>query len=119
MVPVYLKRIFADDPIFRDVKIVVSLYDDGFPGELEREFRTKIAHEGVKDKNLSILEAPSYENLCRFVMKYADGVVVGSAGADAAVVELARRSGKPLLEYQSPDEADFFDNYNRFYEALQ
>lgn len=119
VVPVYLKRIFADDPIFRDVKIVVSLYDDSFPGELEREFRTKIAHEGVKDKNLSILKAPSYENLCRFVMEYADGVVVGSAGADAAVVELARRSGKPLLEYQSPDEADFFDNYNRFYEALQ
>jgi hypothetical protein len=24
-----------------------------------------------------------------------------------------------MLEYQSPEAADFFDNYNRFYEALQ
>ena len=34
VVPVYLKHVFADDPIFRDVKIVVSLYGDGFPGSL-------------------------------------------------------------------------------------
>ncbi|MBS1422927.1 MAG: glycogen synthase, partial [Alistipes sp.] len=28
-------------------------------------------------------------------------------------------SGKPLLEYQSPDAEDFFDNYNRFYDSIQ
>lgn len=119
VVPVYLKHTFADDPIFRDVKIVVSLYDDAFPGELDAGFATKIAHEGVKDKNLTILNAPSYENLFRFVLQYADGVVAASAGVDAKVLEVARASGKPLLEYQSPEAEDFFDNYNRFYEAIQ
>ena len=119
VVPVYLKQVFSDDPIFRDVKIVVSLYDDAFPGELAPEFREKIAGEGVRDKNLEILATPSYENLCRFVMEYADGVVIASEKVDPKVAELARACGKPLLEYQSPDAADFFDNYNRFYEAIQ
>ena len=119
VVPVYLKRVFADDPIFRDVKVVVSLYGDGFPGELHPEFGAKIAGEGVKDKNLSILDTPSYENLCRFVMEYADGVVAASADVAPEVLEMARTSGKPMLEYQSPEAADFFDNYNRFYEAIQ
>ena len=119
VVPVYLKRVFADDPIFRDVKIVVSLYDDAFPGNLDSGFREKIAGEGVQDKNLAILEEPSYENLCRFVMQYADGVVIASEKVDPKVAELARNCGKPLLEYQAPEAADFFDNYNRFYEAIQ
>lgn len=119
VVPVYLKRVFADDPIFRDVKVVVSLYGDGFPGELDSGFGAKIAGEGVKDKNLSILDAPSYENTCRFVMEYADGVVVASADVDPKVLDMARASGKPMLEYQSPEAEDFFDNYNRFYEAIQ
>ena len=83
VVPVYLKRIFADDPIFRDVKV------------------------------------PSYENLCRFVMEYADGVVAASPDVDPKVLDMARASGKPMLEYQSPEAEDFFDNYNRFYEAIQ
>ena len=119
VVPVYLKQVFSDDPIFRDVRIVVSLYDDAFPGELAPESREKIAGEGVSDKNLEILATPSYENLCRFVMEYADGVVIASEKVDPKVAELARACGKPLLEYQSPEAADFFDNYNRFYEAIQ
>lgn len=119
VVPVYLKRIFADDPIFRDVKIVVSLYDDAFPGTLDAHFASKIAGEGVKDKNLGILAEPSYENLCRFVMEYADGIVAASEDVDAKVLEIARASGKPMLEYQSPEADGFFDNYNRFYEAIQ
>lgn len=119
VVPIYLKKVFSDDPIFKNVKIVVSLYGDGFPGELDKGFRTKVANEGVKDKNLAILDAPSYENLCRFVMEYADGVVIASEQVDPAILELARQSGKPLLEYQSPEAEDFFDNYNRFYDAIQ
>ena len=119
MVPVYLKRIFADDPIFRDVKVVVSLYGDGFSGELDPGFGAKIAGEGVKDKNLAILDTPSYENLCRFVMEYADGVVAASPDVDPKVLDMARASGKPMLEYQLPEAEDFFDNYNRFYEAIQ
>lgn len=119
VVPVYLKKVFADDPVFRNVRIVVSLYGDAFPGELNKGFRMKIAHEGVKDKNLELLETPSYENLCRFVMEYADGVVVASPDIAPEILELARKSGKPMLEYQSPEAADFFDNYNRFYEAIQ
>ena len=117
--PVYLKRVFSDDPIFRDVKVVVSLYGDEIPGKLDPEFGKKIASEGVTDKNLDILTEPSYENLCRFVLDYADGVVLGSDKISDEVLKLVRESGKPTLEYQSPEAPDFFDNYNRFYDEIQ
>ena len=118
VVPVYLKKVFADDPIFRDVKVVFSLYEEHFPAALDAGFAAKIAREGVTDKKLEILATPSYENLCRFVMEYADGVVIGSERVDAHLLEMARATGKPVLEYQSPDSEAFFDNYNRFYDAL-
>ena len=119
VVPVYLKRVFADDPICRDVKVVVSLYADGLPAPLDPAMGEKIAKEGVTDKNLSILSDPSYENLCRFVLDYADGVVIASEQVSAETIELVKQSGKPMLAYQSPEEADFFDNYHRFYEQIQ
>lgn len=117
--PIYLKKVFADDPLFRDVKVVVSLCADRFEKNLSEGFARKLANEGVKDEKLADLATPSYENLYRFVIDYADGIVVASADADPTLVEYARSSGKPLLEYQRPDEEDFFDNYNRFYEELQ
>lgn len=119
IVPIHLKNLFADDPIFKDVKIVISLYDDGFDNLLSSDFRKKVESEGVSEKNTSILDTPSYENLYRFVIGYADGVVVASDKVSPALLDIAKQSGKPMLNYQSPDEEDFFDNYNRFYEELQ
>ena len=119
IVPIYLKKVFADDPIFKEVKIVVSLYGDGFDKPLNAGMKEKIANEGVKDKKLSILDTPSYENLCRYVMEYADGIILASDAVTPEIIELVRNSGKPLLEYQSPDAEDFFDNYNRFYDSIQ
>ena len=119
VVPLYLRRIFNDDPIFKQTKIVVSLYGDGFDKPLDAGMKEKIANEGVKDKKLSILDTPSYENLCRYVMEYADGIILASDAVTPEIIELVRNSGKPLLEYQSPDAEDFFDNYNRFYDSIQ
>ena len=119
VVPIYLKKVFNDDPLFRDVKIVVTLADDRFDEPLDAQFAEKIANEGVKDEKLSILSTPSYENLYRFVIDYADGITVASPKASPELVEYTRQSGKPVLEYREPDEEDFFDNYNRFYEELQ
>jgi starch synthase len=116
--PIYLRNMFKDDPLLCDAKIVVSLYEDKFKNPLSSELAEKLANEGAEGCDLSILETPSYENLMRFVIDNVDGVVVGSENADASLVEYARQSGKKVLDYQSPEEEDFYDNYDRFYEEL-
>ena len=118
IVPLYLKRVFSDDPIFHDLKIVLSVYDDAFTAPLDANFRAKIESEGMGDENLSILDTPSYENLYRYVMQCVDGVVLASPHVNEEVEKLVRESGKPLLEYQDPESAQCFDNYHRFYDAL-
>ncbi|HJA99033.1 MAG TPA: glycogen/starch synthase [Candidatus Alistipes avicola] len=119
IVPIYLKKVFADDPIFKEVKIVLSLYGDEFEQPLNSGIKEKIAHEGVEDENLSILDAPSYENLYRYVMQYADGIILASDKIAPRICEMARQSGKPVMEYHSPETPDLFDHYIRFYDAIQ
>ena len=118
IVPIYLKKVFNDDPLFRDVKVVVSLCDDCFEQPFNEGFAQKVANEGVKDEKLADLTLPSYENLYRFVIDYADGIVVASENANPSLVEYARQSGKPVMEFEKKEEAEMFDNYNRFYEEL-
>ena len=118
IVPIYLKKVFDDDPLFRDVKVVVSLCDDRFEQPFNEGFAQKVANEGVKDEKLADLTLPSYENLYRFVIDYADGIIVASENANPSLVEYARQSGKPVMEFEKKEEAEMFDNYNRFYEEL-
>ena len=118
IVPMYLKKVFYDDPLFRDVKIVLSLSDDKFDTLLNAEFKQKLEGEGILDSNMKILEEPSYQNLYRFVMDYADGVVVTSPNADAEIVEYAKQCGKKVLDYVEGNETEVYDNYKRFYDEL-
>jgi starch synthase len=116
--PIYLRKVFDNDPIFRDVKIVTSLYEDRFEKPLRDELRKKIESGGVVAENISIIDNPSYENLYRFVMSNVDGVIAGSAAVDAKLLDEARDAGKKVLEYVSPEEEGFYDNYTRFYDEL-
>ncbi len=114
----YLRHTFADDPIFAGVKIVVSLDTDTFRDTLDPAFKAKLEGEGIEGESLEFVGDPTYENYCRFVLSYADGIVISSKECDEKIVEIARMSGKPLLEYQESTEADYYDNYAKFYEKL-
>ena len=118
IVPMYLKKVFYDDPLFRDVNIVLSLSDDKFDGSLAADFKKKLEGEGIMDSNMKILEEPSYQNLYRFVIDYADGVIVTSADADPEIVEYARSRGKKVLDYAEGEAKEVFDKYKRFYDEL-
>ena len=116
--PLYLRNMFHDDPVLCNSKIVVSLYEDKFSTPLDATLSEKLQNEGVSEQDLAKLGAPSYENLMRFVIDNVDGVVAGSESADKELLEYARQQGKAVLDYQSPEEEDFYDNYDRFYEGL-
>lgn len=116
--PLYLRNMFQDDPLFCDAKIVVSLYEDKFSNPLDANLGEKLCSEGVPADEVENLGTPSYENLMRFVINNVDGVVAGSANADKALLDYAREQGKSVLDYQSPEDGDFYDNYDRFYESL-
>lgn len=114
--PVYLRRIFKDDPIFSKLKIVVSLYDDSFAELLDPAFKSKIKQEGIKSAELDILDEPNYVNLMKFALSHADGVIMGSEKIDPQVLEYAQGLGVPMLEYQQPD--NYTQAYAKFYEDL-
>ena len=118
IVPIYLREVFSDDPIFKGVKIVASIYDDGFEGELSDEMTKKIVNEGVDVKNLKNIEHPSYQNLMKLVIDYADGIVVETPTLDAEVADYLAASGKKVLEYQDKTTTEYLDNYQKFYDEL-
>ena len=118
VVPIYLRWIMNDDPLFSNVKIVVSVYDDGFPGTLSTDFASKIASEGVDMDRLKIISEPSYENLMKLVINEADGIVLDTENPAPAVVEYVKQSGKPTLWHQDKSTTDYLDNYQKFYEGL-
>jgi starch synthase len=119
IVPIYLKGTFADDPVFRGSKIVVSLYNDTFAGLLSGGARQKIENEGMNDPKLEILDTPSYENLMKLVIYYADGIVIEEELEDPTLADYVRRSGKPVLDWDGDrNSPQYMEVYHNFYDEL-
>jgi starch synthase len=119
IVPVCLKVMFASDPMFRGARVVVSLYNDAFAGELDGGLRHKIGSEGLKAPELELLDRPTYENLMKLVIDYADGVVVEEALSDTSMLDYARSCGKPILDWEGDrGSSEYMDVYHNFYVDL-
>lgn len=118
LIPIYLKQVFNDDPLFRNVKIVVSLYDDAFPGMLDVNMASKLVQEGVNVESLKIIGEPTYENLMKLVINHADGIVIETETPDPALMAYLKETGKPVLEYRKKDTTDYLNDYQKFYEEI-
>lgn len=114
--PIYLRKIFASDPIFAKSKIVSSLYDDDFDGKLSDSFKDKLRKEGVKAADLTLLEEPTFTRLMTHSLQYADGLVMGSEKVNNELTQIYEESKKPRLDYMGEEINS--DSYNQFYEEV-
>lgn len=116
LMPFYLKEVLKDNPMFSDAKVIYSIYNDGFPGSLDDGMPKKMKTKGVDAGKLNKYAEPTFLNISKIAIDYADGLIFGDREINAELEKYARESGKPILEYQ--DEEKFVDAYNDFYDEV-
>ena len=116
--PLYLRKKYADDPIFRDSKIIYALHPEKFDGKLDSRFADKLMMSDFSPEDIAALggEAADFAALNRLAIDYADAVIQVSDDVDASLVEYAKASGKPFLPYGGEDARA--EQYTEFYRTL-
>lgn len=112
LLPVYLKHYYKNEGIFTDTKIVTSVYNTGFEGILDSNFKDKLAFDAIADDALHTVETPSYENLMKLTIDHSDAVIIGSEGLDLNLTKYIETSGKPFLPFAPKDKIS--DSYVDF-----
>ena len=116
LVPIFLKKEYAEDPIFAHAKVVFSSSDDKFKGNLHEDFHKKILTENIKSKDVEIVKEPSHVNVSKLAFNFADGIIFNNKEIDPNLQEYAQKSGKPILEYSNQEE--YIDNYSDFFDKI-
>jgi len=116
LVPVYLKDIYHDDPIFANHKIIYSVYNNEFKTPFRSTFADKLRYDGIDGENLKLAQKPDYLNISKLAIRNSDAVIIASSDINPELIKYIKSSGKPVLDYQ--DESDYIDVYNEFYDKL-
>ena len=121
LAPLYLKKMYGDDPAFRDAKIVYSITDPStLPAALDSRFAEKLTMDNAfTPDDIKALGDGAFDvaALTRIAAEYADGVIAAHPDLDPAIIDAAKQSGKPFLDY-TDDIADAVDRYIEFYKSL-
>lgn len=113
MVPAYLKEYYAEDTFFDDTKVVVSLFDNAFDGELNTGITKKLAFDGINGEVAKYLEKPSFEALTLSALKYADAAVKGEEILPEAICSYLATKEIPVMEFCAEDVLS--EAYRTFY----
>ena len=118
--PVYLKKVYHEDPIFTDAKVVLSLYNEQLDARLSDNVTEKVATGGLAAEDVAVLAEPTGINLAKLAIQYADGVIAGVPALDPRLMEAVRQQGLPVLPYVpvSKEGGPYVQAYNQFYDDL-
>ena len=116
LLPLYLKNIYKDEPIFQNSKIVTSLYGNEFDKTLNKDMMNKILFDEIDNSYISKLSKPTYENLMKVAIDSSDAVIKGSENISSGINEYLKKYKKPILDFQPIDS--FAEPYMDFYNNL-
>ena len=120
ILPIYLKKAYADDPIFANSKVVLSLYDDTPAQDFPADFKNRIPFGGITPEDVDILTEPTGINLAKLAASYADGVILGSENIPSEITDFCKSKGLPMLPYNADalKDGSYIDDYNSFYDTI-
>ena len=114
LVPMYIKKLYSEDPLFENTKVIYSVFNNGYKGKLSDTIIDKLLFENLSETDLSGLKNLNINTLNKFAISYADAVVQASEKINKTVLNNIEDSGKPFLEF--PGEEEYENNYLNFYE---
>ncbi len=110
--PAYLKRYYADDPLFANSKTVLSLYST--PDEkLGDSLASNLEFDGFSEEDLARYKNTDLQSIYKAGVHYVDGVVNASSKVDQELVDYAKDNAGNFVD-ASASENIANDVYNLY-----
>jgi starch synthase len=116
LIPLYVKRMFKDNPLFADSKVIFSFYNDEFPEPLSPTFIDNLVFDGISQADQKHFKTPTYISTMKSAADFSDALIVGSENLHPEVRTYLSQLSKPMLAYNT--EENFVNLVNDFYDEL-
>lgn len=116
LVPLYLKTLYKDDPIFANSKVVYSTYENDMKGNLDKNLSKKILFDDITPEAVEAIKKPTFNNVNILAMQHADAIIKGQKSYSPELEKAFEAFEKPILEWDQED--DYMDAYADFYDSI-
>jgi len=116
LLPLYLKNNYKDDPYFANSKVICSIYDEGFDGELDSRMAEKIVLDGIPSDQAETISNPTFNNMNAIAIENADAIIAASEDLDEETLNQINAAEIPVLKF--PGNEGYLADINSFYDEV-
>ena len=116
LLPLYIKKLYSDDPSFKTGKVVYSIQPANEMAPIDPKFFNKLKEEGFSARDLKKYQTdtPDINLLHKMAVDFSHGVIINDPEIDPDLLKYIEETGKPVLMAQDmeTDAQKYFDFYN-------
>lgn len=117
LIPLYTKKVYNNDPIFSNSKVLYSAYTDVIGNSFNLEsFKNVAAINDLEAEDLDAYHHDGKVDLNLGALHFSDGVLVGSSSISEAVIQAAEKEGKPVIDVSNDEK--FLKSTAEFYKKF-
>ncbi len=120
LAPLFVKKGYADDPNFKNTKVIYSTYNDAFEKPFRDDFADKLKFEGIDDGVIERIKqrgTMDFNSLTKLAIEYSDGVIQGGDTISDDLKEFMNEKNIGFLPKEDDFEA-YINNINEFYSKI-
>ena len=114
LVPLFVKEIYKDNPLFTNSKVVYSVYNEPFDKNL-RSLSSKLKASGIPANAAALYKQATYESSTKLAIDYSDAVIISHNDVKEDICSHIRESKKPHFRHI---EEQYGEEYASLYNSI-
>lgn len=117
MAVLYLKKMYHDDPLFKDTKVVLSLFEDTPEIPYGKDTEEILKYDNIKSKHIT-KEGLNFSSFVKLMSENLDGMILGPMEVEkgAEIEEVLKQESVPYTRFEG--ESDLVDKVVAFYDTI-
>ncbi len=116
LIPLYLKTAYKSDPLFNDLQVIYSAYQNAFEDKLSDIFISKAKIKKVEEADMTPFMTLDNVGLDKGGIQYADAIIKGDEDLHETIQEAIATADKPILDHST--EENYLEAYTSFFSQL-
>lgn len=118
LVPLYIKKAYNKEPLFRNSKVIYSMYDAPLTDNFKDDFFSKASINALTEDDLKAYKTGDTFTVDKGAATFSDGIIVGSESINDDVTEMIKDLEVPVLEYPGSEKTEYLPAYLDFFKSF-
>ena len=102
-IPLYVNKIYRNNPIFTNAKIVTTLYADDFKEDMSANLYEKLEFDGISKDDAQYFVSCNYISLMKNAIDNSNAVIFAEENIHPELIDYVKEKNKPVLSYHQYD----------------